>query len=538
MSYNGSLTAWLREQPGLLSLQQVVYIVSGAAAALQQLHNQSSIHQDINPSSFLISMNGENAEHFGLQLANPGARSFSRFGKSYPANSQLVYMAPEQWNGQAVPATDQYALAVMAYELLTGQPPFQGPPAQLMDLHMRVQPAAPSTLNQRVSSAADALILSALAKRPEDRFSSVSAFAHALEQVVLHSEPPTLSIPSVTVDGILRATLLIDKAEASTGALRTITLPQGRRITVAVPGGSHDGQVIRLEGFGEPSSMGGPSGSLLLTLAVNPAKTSKSTVDLTNEKKTLPLFTSSLFSSSKSSAASIYTTFVNLSPVRKAAFLATPILILILVSVGIFSLIQSNASVPIPYPPNSGTLALNDLLHNNSGGYGWPESTNSNGGTCQFAQGTYHVSVTKEGAFHYCIAGATGFSNFVYEVRMTIINGDEGGIIFRANGINSKFYYFRIGRDGSYGLYLYIDDAGTHAQTLVSGMAPAVRTGLNIANLLAVEAHNGNLDLYVNKQHIASVSNNTYDSGQVGVAAAYGTEPTEVAFSNARVWSI
>ncbi len=194
--------------------------------------------------------------------------------------------------------------------------------------------------------------------------------------------------------------------------------------------------------------------------------------------------------------------------------------------------------MPIPYPPNSGTLALNDLLHNNSGGYGWPESTNSIGGTCQFAQGTYHVSVTKEGVFHYCIAGATGFSNFVYEVSMTIINGDEGGIIFRANGSNSKFYYFRIGRDGSYGLYLYIDDVGTHAQTLVSGMAPAVRTGLNIANLLAVEAHNGSLDLYVNKQHIASVSNNTYDSGQVGVAAAYGTEPTEVAFSNARVWSI
>ena len=121
---------------------------------------------------------------------------------------------------------------------------------------------------------------------------------------------------------------------------------------------------------------------------------------------------------------------------------------------------------------------------------------------------------------------------------MTLLRGDQGGLVFRADGVNSKFYYFRIGRDGSYGLYLYTDTLGTHAQTLASGLTPAVHTGLNIPNVVAVVAHGSTLDLYVNMQRIASVNNNAYSSGQIGVAAAYATESTEVSFSNVKVWTL
>jgi hypothetical protein len=121
---------------------------------------------------------------------------------------------------------------------------------------------------------------------------------------------------------------------------------------------------------------------------------------------------------------------------------------------------------------------------------------------------------------------------------MTILKGDGGGLIFRAEGTNSNFYYFRINRDGSYALYLYTNTGSIHGQTLVSGLAPAIHTGLHVPNVLAVVAHGSSFDLYVNDQRIDSASNSAYSSGQIGLAAAYLTGPTEVTFSHARVWRI
>src|SRR6266700_4040748 len=107
-------------------------------------------------------------------------------------------MAPEQWKGQPVPATDQYALGVMIYELLTGYPPFQGGLEQVMYLHINTEPEPPSTLNPSIHPDLDAVILRTLAKKPEDRFVSVSAFAQTFQEVLLHIDFPSISpIPEV-----------------------------------------------------------------------------------------------------------------------------------------------------------------------------------------------------------------------------------------------------------------------------------------------------------------------------------------------------
>jgi hypothetical protein len=213
-------------------------------------------------------------------------------------------------------------------------------------------------------------------------------------------------------------------------------------------------------------------------------------------------------------------------------------LVLLLVGAGLFSLVQSHATTSIPYPPNYGSLSLNDLLRDNSGGYGWPVGTSVKNGKCQFAQGAYHVSTIKTGGFYYCVEGETTFNNFVYEARMTIVQGDDGGLIFRANGDKSQFYYFDVGPDGSYALYLYLDASGSHAQRLTAGRAAAIYTGLNQPNLLAVVVQDNKLMLYVNHQYIASVNDSKYGSGQIGFAAASNTDPTEVAFSDAKVWTL
>src|SRR5437763_2365472 len=153
-------------------------------------------------------------------------------------------MTHEQWYGQTVAATYQYALAVMAYQLLTGRPPFQGGPGQVMRQHFMMQPQPPSTLNPRISKAIDAVILRALEKNPADRFSSISAFADAFQQALQSAaspvptavKTPKLLSPSGSLGSPptedLRATLAISKVEAQNGTVRTLTLPGGHRVTV------------------------------------------------------------------------------------------------------------------------------------------------------------------------------------------------------------------------------------------------------------------------------------------------------------------
>src|SRR5437588_10387034 len=69
-------------------------------------------------------------------------------------------------------------------------------------------------------------------------------------------------------DETLRATLVINSADAQNGTSRTITLPSGRRVEITVPAGAYDGQIIRLEGESDPDNSQGTSGEILITLVI------------------------------------------------------------------------------------------------------------------------------------------------------------------------------------------------------------------------------------------------------------------------------
>src|SRR3989440_2918864 len=187
----GSFANWLRgRSSNSLSLQDVADIVRQAADALQYTHQHQIIHQDIKPSNFLID-NEENPKRPNLLLTDFGISKFSdaaTYAATSPSLGTLTYMAPEQINGRPTYASDQYALAVMTYELLTGRPPFQGPPQVVMNQHFNAQPQPPTALNSGIPKAIDSVILRALAKRPEDRFDSVAAFANAFQQGLQRSD--------------------------------------------------------------------------------------------------------------------------------------------------------------------------------------------------------------------------------------------------------------------------------------------------------------------------------------------------------------
>lgn len=199
----GSLASWLRmKETSILAPRDVVYFVNQAADALQYAHDNGVIHLDVKPPNFLLRTNKKNPDRPTILLADFGvARSSATVSSSSRTiRGTPVAMAPEQWSGGPVAATDQYALAVMAYEMLTGRPPFIGSMEQLMYKHFTVAPPAPSSFNPNLPASLDRVLLRALAKKPEERYPSVNAFADAFEQAVMGTSThlSDQSVPSLS----------------------------------------------------------------------------------------------------------------------------------------------------------------------------------------------------------------------------------------------------------------------------------------------------------------------------------------------------
>jgi hypothetical protein len=188
----------------------------------------------------------------------------------------------------------------------------------------------------------------------------------------------------------------------------------------------------------------------------------------------------------------------------------------------------------------SGTPTLNDPLSSPSNN-NWDQLAASNStanGSCAYTAGAYHSSMPQKGFFQPCFAQGPSFSNFAFQVQMTITQGDEGGIIFRADPVHSKFYLFRISQSGSYDLFVYLDNQGGHTKHLLSNSSSIIKIGQNQTNTITVVAQGSNIYFFINSQYLDRVSNNTFASGKIGVFGESNTNPTDVAFSNAEVWQL
>jgi len=134
-----------------------------------------------------------------------------------------------------------------------------------------------------------------------------------------------------------------------------------------------------------------------------------------------------------------------------------------------------------------------------------------------------------------CPAYAATFRNVAYQVQMTLIKGDRGGILFRFTSDKFSGYSFSLASDGTYALSLL---QGSSKLNVRSGSSSFIKTGLKQNNLLTVVASGSNIYLYVNKQFVTSVSDTTFSSGQIGVQASEDSLPSEVVFRNAQVWNV
>lgn len=155
----------------LLPIDQVQWILLGATRALAFAHSERIVHRDVKPANILVNVKGDVVlTDFGIAKGVDG----TGLTKSGTQIGTPVYMSPEQFTGEAVgPASDQYALGVTAYQLLTGAPPFSGELYVLIAAHGTKIPVSIRQLRPDCPAYLANAVMRMLEKSPQDRWPSL-----------------------------------------------------------------------------------------------------------------------------------------------------------------------------------------------------------------------------------------------------------------------------------------------------------------------------------------------------------------------------
>ncbi|HET7018668.1 MAG TPA: serine/threonine-protein kinase [Streptosporangiaceae bacterium] len=183
----GDITTLIRRE-GPLTPRRATAIISPIASCLDAAHEAGLVHRDIKPANMLLDIRPGRPDHvylsdFGLSKAALGLSAITATGQFLGTPD---YMAPEQITGKAVDGkADQYALAVTAFELLSGAPPFRNEePMAVIYAHASSPPPSLARLRPDLPTAVDVVFGRALAKAPGERYGSCQEFADALRRAL------------------------------------------------------------------------------------------------------------------------------------------------------------------------------------------------------------------------------------------------------------------------------------------------------------------------------------------------------------------
>jgi predicted Ser/Thr protein kinase/tetratricopeptide (TPR) repeat protein len=203
-----SLRAAIRDEA--IDRLEALRIVDDVAHTLGAAHEAGLVHRDIKPDNIMVRDDGRVVVlDFGLvkslldvalsETQTPDTPTLMELTKAGSLLGTPVYMAPEQARGQSVPATDQWALAVVAFELLTGSVPWSTANPTFLLAQILTEPAPSASSAVDVPAAVDGVFSRALNKDPAARFESIVEFSTALRDAVLEGKrsyvPPPLSRP-------------------------------------------------------------------------------------------------------------------------------------------------------------------------------------------------------------------------------------------------------------------------------------------------------------------------------------------------------
>ncbi len=193
----GTLRQRMQGQP--FTVQQASNLLARLAPALDKAHQQSIIHRDLKPDNILFDADGlPYLSDFGIARMAEATHTMTMIGT--PA-----YMSPEQWeSGKVDGRSDLYALGVIIFEMLTGQPPYSGDtPARLMRQHLLEAVPDPLTYNNQLAPGCQLVLRRALDKQPENRFPTASHLLTALQQVTQQAPAASLDAQATILEAEL-----------------------------------------------------------------------------------------------------------------------------------------------------------------------------------------------------------------------------------------------------------------------------------------------------------------------------------------------
>jgi uncharacterized protein (TIGR03067 family) len=281
-----------------LSQRDAAALVRKVALAMSEAHAHGVIHRDLKPSNVMLNRRGEPVVmDFGL--ARRVQKEDIRLTRTGSLLGTPAYMPPEQVAGdinRVGPASDVYSLGVILYELLTGTLPFRGSLGEVMAGILTEQPKPPSALRRDIEPQLEAVCLKAMAKKPEDRYASMTDLAVALAdrlQAPTQSAGPTASASPDTVSlpaPPRRSRFRVLWVAVAAGAVAAILLA-GVVLYVSTNKGTVkidvadkdavvriDGEVITIEKLGKPITLRVGEHELVVTRDDTVVETRKFTV--------------------------------------------------------------------------------------------------------------------------------------------------------------------------------------------------------------------------------------------------------------------
>lgn len=240
----------LIQREGRLATDRALSFAAQVGSALDVAHDRGLVHRDVKPHNMLIASGAgpESTDHVYLTDFGLTKHTASRSGLTAAGHfvGTIDYVAPEQIEGKQIdPRTDVYSLGCVLYEILTGRMPYErDTEVSVMYAHMNDAPPAASTLRPEISVGMDAVIAKALAKKPDDRFSTCRELvAAAREELgVMSGEKPQAVTPS-------GGTVIAATGAGVAGAAVASNIPKGD--TVA------DATAPAAQGSAPPSGGGG-----------------------------------------------------------------------------------------------------------------------------------------------------------------------------------------------------------------------------------------------------------------------------------------
>ncbi|GAC1393481.1 MAG: hypothetical protein NVS4B11_15140 [Ktedonobacteraceae bacterium] len=525
----GSLRDILIKQ-GALSLEESAKYIDQAAAALDYAHAQGVVHRDLKPANFLLAADGR------LVLADFGIARImedTSGGAGLTSTGMIIgtpeYMAPEMVSGEPVDyRADIYELGIVLFQMLSGHVPFRGTtPIVVITKHVQEMLPALHQLNPAIPAAVDAVIQKATAKRPEDRYMSVSALARDFRNAINQSNAPY--IPYVVDMKNSPMTLSPSEPTAIQATQRQYNTPPPQS-AMYYNQSNPNGQQVNTYGnypppppphqtYNTPAApyqtptrnnyrpllvilgvlvalvliIGGISAGILLNknpqgnITPTATPTAQPTTGATATKAPTPTPSPTV----PPTAAPTATPKPTIAPTQQPP------------TVPVGSLLYSAAS------PGSGCDA---------GGGKW---VNSNGVQVSCLGGKTRISNTSQpatlsGTFLTGIPGQAFPSNYVIQVKIQqdSASAADFGIYFRNQPGNQQgVYTFLIHPDGTWGAYVYDNTTGkaTQIKKGTLGDSHALVT-------LAVVASGSHFTFYANGNTLGSVDDTTYTSGTVGIA--------------------